>query len=517
MSRAVFFLAVLFAAFAATSIAGQRAEGCAFPTTPTTYEAAQDRGAFLLGLELAGYNMIRPDDSFFGTPRVEKGLRGARTLADEPFVPPVLLKATGWIESGLTQAAQDVPWQAVGPALISFDCGHGIMQITSGMTSGADNGWPSRQQGLVATHYLFNIGRGAAILTEKWNGAPEVRPVAGTDTDSDPLIVENWYFALWGYNGFTGPGANRSNHPADPIYAWPRTGFSCGPQDDGYGHRYGDYPYQELVLGCASRPPSVLGQPLWSAPSIPYALPNLSVDDFAVPLSLENFVSPYSNMDIPSPRPWHFDLTPRPPAAATALLLGDPILGLSATSVDQPRNDVTIANIGSGILSWRAKRGQTWIHVNKQGGVALGPAVPCAPDSPCERSPTLRITVDAARDPGDPLTGWVDLESLVTGEVLRITVRRAPPPPTSPTPSPTPSRTPTPTATPTPVPLAGDANCQGDVNAIDATVVLQFSAGLLNSLPCRENADANANGVVDPVDAALILQFTAGIISGLPP
>jgi hypothetical protein len=64
---------------------------------------------------------------------------------------------------------------------------------------------------------------------------------------------------------------------------------------------------------------------------------------------------------------------------------------------------------------------------------------------------------------------------------------------------------------------AGDANCNGAVNAIDAAIVLQFDAGLLGAIPCEDNADANQNGTVNTIDAALILQFDAGLLGQLPP
>jgi len=69
----------------------------------------------------------------------------------------------------------------------------------------------------------------------------------------------------------------------------------------------------------------------------------------------------------------------------------------------------------------------------------------------------------------------------------------------------------TPTATPLPVPR-GDANCDGVVNSIDALLVLQLSAGLLDSLGCQQQADVNVDGRANAIDAALILQFTAGLI-----
>jgi len=64
---------------------------------------------------------------------------------------------------------------------------------------------------------------------------------------------------------------------------------------------------------------------------------------------------------------------------------------------------------------------------------------------------------------------------------------------------------------------AGDANCSGSVNAIDAAIVLQFDAGLLGAIPCADNADVNQNGTVNTIDAALILQYDAGLLGQLPP
>jgi hypothetical protein len=62
-------------------------------------------------------------------------------------------------------------------------------------------------------------------------------------------------------------------------------------------------------------------------------------------------------------------------------------------------------------------------------------------------------------------------------------------------------------------PLLGDANCDGMVNSIDATFVLQFVAGRIDAVPCPTNADVDGNGRIDAVDAALILQIDAGLWS----
>jgi len=63
----------------------------------------------------------------------------------------------------------------------------------------------------------------------------------------------------------------------------------------------------------------------------------------------------------------------------------------------------------------------------------------------------------------------------------------------------------------------GDASCDETVNSIDAALILQSIAGLLNPLPCEENADANQNGTIDAIDVALVLQFVAGLVANLPP
>ena len=52
----------------------------------------------------------------------------------------------------------------------------------------------------------------------------------------------------------------------------------------------------------------------------------------------------------------------------------------------------------------------------------------------------------------------------------------------------------------------GDANCDGEVTSIDALLVLQFHAALIDSLPCQDVADVNGDGEIDSRDAMLILQ-----------
>ena len=59
----------------------------------------------------------------------------------------------------------------------------------------------------------------------------------------------------------------------------------------------------------------------------------------------------------------------------------------------------------------------------------------------------------------------------------------------------------------------GDANCSGNVDSIDALLVLQLIAALIDTVACPNATDANADGTTDAIDAALILQLTAGLLA----
>jgi hypothetical protein len=380
------------------------AQACAFDEPPTTYEGLEDRSLYMAAMDLAGYDMLFPKDKFFSQAYLEVGTRNNRKPGDL-YIPPTLLKAISWIESVTTQGAGNLPFGAIGPALVSFDCGYGIAQVTSGMTAPlGEAGNATDEQALVATHFAYNIGRGAAILADKWNSAPEARPVAGIDTNSDPKLVENWYYAVWSYNGFTGPGANRSNHPLDPIYgAWPRTPYSCGPANDGLSHNRALHPYQELVYGCMAHPPMVKGKPLWQP--LEASLPDLNNPYWRAPLDLANFRYPYSGMDMPTAQPSHEDPTPKP-----TLVHRLAVLGLPNMQVDRPivvvnvrpgesatPAELRISNVGSGIVAWRVTANKSWVTVSQVAGIAVGDNLPCERNSPCERAATLRISVDPDR------------------------------------------------------------------------------------------------------------------------
>ncbi|MCI0839959.1 MAG: hypothetical protein J4O00_10090, partial [Chloroflexi bacterium] len=194
-----------------------------------SYEAADYRDVYARTFELAAFNQLFPEHGSFATPELETGGRAAgsgQKLA--PYIPPVILKAIGFLESGWAQASYIplVQYGEIGPVLSSHDCGYGLMQITSGMQNISNV--PNLDQAMIGSHFGFNIARGAVILADKWNFSPEVRPIVGA---RDPTLMEDWYYAIWGYNGFA-----FSNHPLNPAYNPSRVGYSCGPAGDGFGH-----------------------------------------------------------------------------------------------------------------------------------------------------------------------------------------------------------------------------------------------------------------------------------------
>jgi len=217
------------------------------------------RSIYLEAQLLAAENRLFPGDPEFAMPALTVGAN--RTASASATIPAQLLHAISWIESKINQVHISVPYGDVGAALISSDCGYGIMQVTS--TIDNDGGLPSRYEALAISHFAYNIAAGAGILAEKWN--EDYFPVVG---ESDPGYVESWYFALWAYNGWAW-----INHPGNPAYDPQRPPYDCDDDESGYW----DYPYQERVLGCVLNPPVVNGQQLWeSHPVVLPDIPNLT-------------------------------------------------------------------------------------------------------------------------------------------------------------------------------------------------------------------------------------------------
>lgn len=64
----------------------------------------------------------------------------------------------------------------------------------------------------------------------------------------------------------------------------------------------------------------------------------------------------------------------------------------------------------------------------------------------------------------------------------------------------------------------GDVNNDGDIDAIDAGLILQRYAGTLLEFPAGADdvGDVNSDGDVDAIDAGLVLQYYAGTLADFP-
>jgi hypothetical protein len=148
-----------------------------------------------------------------------------------------VLKGIAMQESGWRQfCVPDAPSGSVGAperTIVSFDCGYGIGQVTSGMHVGEK---PTFDRARVASDPLYNMATGTRILRDKWAYTKCVG-------DNDPVTIEHWYSAIWAYNGLS-----YKNNPNNPNLTAGR-----GPWNPKNG---GSYAYQERVLGWMEHPPT---------------------------------------------------------------------------------------------------------------------------------------------------------------------------------------------------------------------------------------------------------------------
>ena len=128
-------------------------------------------------------------------------------------IPPKILYGIAYQESRWQQ------FDVNGYPLISEDGGIGIMQVTT-IPAGVD-------VDRLKTDIDYNISVGADILVAKWGYAPSVFPVIG---EGDPRCYEDWFFAVWAYNGWTAGNQYAYSiwtHIADGRGLW--TGLAVNP------------------------------------------------------------------------------------------------------------------------------------------------------------------------------------------------------------------------------------------------------------------------------------------------
>ncbi len=186
-------------------------------------------------------------------PDINQGCGQPETAHKVPAkFPCEILKAIAMQESSWRQfCVPTTPADQVGGAsrtLIAFDCGYGVGQVTSGMHVGEA---PAFNRNRVASDATYNLATGTQILVQKWAATQCVG-------DRQPKLVEDWYTAVWAYNGLT-----YANNPNYPGYSSNR-----GVWNPSVG---GSAPYQEKVFGWVEHPPSASH---WAAMALAY--PNLA-------------------------------------------------------------------------------------------------------------------------------------------------------------------------------------------------------------------------------------------------
>lgn len=112
-------------------------------------------------------------------------------VATKRAVPSVLLKAIAKLESSYSQ------FNTNGTPKITGDC-IGIMMINN-----RNGGFDSQK---LKYDIEYNIEAGADVLLNKWSMS-SYKSVSSVG-DMNPDVLENWYFALWAYNGWA-----QSNNP----------------------------------------------------------------------------------------------------------------------------------------------------------------------------------------------------------------------------------------------------------------------------------------------------------------
>jgi hypothetical protein len=163
--------------------------------------------------------------------------RMLREVAVEYGIPPEVLKAIAFIETGMQQ------YDGAGmPNIRTSDGGIGIMQITMPDEQLIAKGINKEK---LKWNTRYNIEIGAKILKEKWNN-PNLPKI----NDKDPQTIENWYFAIMAYNGLS--KRNDPNHPQK------------------------DEPYQEKVLN-SIREQGLL--PIYEIPKVNITYPNPDAPD----------------------------------------------------------------------------------------------------------------------------------------------------------------------------------------------------------------------------------------------
>ena len=156
---------------------------------------------------------VAPGEASWGSDGPTIGTIGAGCGKPNPMTqrPGAFSRATcsyaiAMVESGWRQfCVPDTPAASVGApsrTIVSFDCGYGIGQVTSGMHVGETPDLRSRARRRRRRPTTSPPARSSSPA--KWTATNCVG-------DNDPDLVEDWYTAIWAYNGLA-----YSNNPNNP-------------------------------------------------------------------------------------------------------------------------------------------------------------------------------------------------------------------------------------------------------------------------------------------------------------
>lgn len=200
-------------------------------------------------------------------------------VAKEEKIPSPILKAIAFQESSWHQ------FDSNGQPLLSPTGAMGIMQISPKYET------PENIVKL-KTDIEYNIRRGAQLLNEKWAFVPKIG-------DGDRNKLENWYFAIWAYNIWSGknnPNEAKTssiiedNTPkADGSKVISRGGSAVIPTPAPIPAPT-PVPYQERILSTIANPPSWLAHYIKAVEITP--VPASSLPEQGVPQKTLQWTTP---------------------------------------------------------------------------------------------------------------------------------------------------------------------------------------------------------------------------------
>lgn len=206
----------------------------------------------------ANKKSIIKSGTYYKNPSRDEIEKIIKHVAYEKGIPSVILEAIAWTESNGTDPDNNntANWRQFsgGSPLIGFDgVGIGIMQVTS--YDPLDTDYVNR----LKYDIEFNISEGAKILLNKWARGFS----AGTDKipqvgNGQPTLLENWYFTIWAYNGYTitNNPVNNTTPYQGKVITFVNNTFNT-PMIDLYQYK-SDF-FQKDILPSAAAFPAVTG------------------------------------------------------------------------------------------------------------------------------------------------------------------------------------------------------------------------------------------------------------------